>query len=470
MSSKRTPKPTKSVNLTDFLDNDLGNYAFYKVLTQIPHLTDGLTITQRKIMYVLTTKIPDKKVKTAQMYSYLLNETNYVHGDMSVYNTTENMAATYKNNINLIEPFANFGTRTIQGASSPRYTELKLAKISKEIFPKEDFAILQDQEFEGQLIEPYFLAPIIPLAIINGNNGIAMGYSSDIMARNPLEVITIIKKILTGKLKKLPVNMKPWIPFFKGTIENGENSKQWIFKGVINKKGKRGSTGTIEILEVPFYSREKYLDKVINKLLDDGVIKSWNDNCKKNDFYFELKVPLEIYNKSEDELLNIFKLISTNTETLTFIKRDESNIELLEYNNIAEYFKDWIAERLNLYNVRKNYIISRMIFEINKLENRIRFIDLIIKEKLEVRGRKKKEIEKDLENLKFDKIEDSFDYLLGMPIWNLTQEKIDEFVSKKEAIEKDLEEYRKTELTQLWLNDLVNLEKMIKKELQEKTK
>ena len=227
----------KTIKLEEFLDTDLGNYSFYKVLTQIPNLTDGIGITQRKIAYVMLSKLPDKKIKTAQSYSYLLNETNYVHGDASVYNTAENLAATYKNNINLLEPFANFGTRTIQSASSPRYTEFKLSKIAKFLFPKEDFPILETQVFEGKEIEPYFMTPILPLGLINGGAGIAMGYSSSVLGRNPVEILNILKGILKREIKEIPANIKPWLPFFKGSIEQGENSKQWIFKGVMKKKG-----------------------------------------------------------------------------------------------------------------------------------------------------------------------------------------------------------------------------------------
>ncbi|RUM58961.1 MAG: hypothetical protein DSY59_05095 [Persephonella sp.] len=91
-----------------------------------------------------------KKIKTAQTYSYLLNETLYVHGEMSVYNTANNLAAKYKNNINLLTPYANFGTRTIQEAASPRYTELKFSNTGKKIFLNQDSVLMVSQIFEGR--------------------------------------------------------------------------------------------------------------------------------------------------------------------------------------------------------------------------------------------------------------------------------------------------------------------------------
>jgi len=457
----------KIINLSDFLDNDLGNYSFYKVLTQIPELTDGMSITQRKIQYILLTKIPDKKTKTAQMYSYLLNETNYVHGDASVYNATENMAAKYKNSISLIEPFANFGTRTIQSASSPRYTELKLSKISKEIFPKDDFNILPDQEFEGKIIEPFFIAPIIPIGLINGNNGIALGYKSQILPRNPIDIFNMVKGILKKDITKLPVSIAPWYPYFKGEITQGDSPSQWVFKGILSKKKKRGSTGIIEITEVPFYSREKYILK-LNKLADLGHIKSFNDDCKKNNFYFEIRVPLDVYSKSEEELLDLFGLIVKQSETLTFIKRDDVNIELLQYSNIAEYFRDWIQDRIKLYQERKNYVIEKMEEDIKKLENRIRFIKAINSEELVIKDKKKSAIIKEMKNQEFNEIDNSFDYLLNMPLWNLTSEKIKELEKKLKEEVKKLKDYVKTSLTDLWLKDLDVIEPLIHKEVKEK--
>lgn len=454
--------------LSEFLDEDLSNYAFYQVLTQIPHSLDGMTVTQRKIAYVMGPILKGKKIKTAQTYSYLLNETNYVHGDMSVYNTANNMAAKYKNNINILTPYADFGSRTVQEASAPRYTELKFSKISELLFPKVDFNIIENQTFEGQEIEPYYMAPVLPLALINGNSGIAMGYSSSILPRNPLEILDIISGILKKEITTINTRISPYLPYFKGTIEEGNNPTQWVFKGVISKIKSTKATGVLQIHEIPFMSREKYIEKTITPLIENGTIKSWTDDCSKNSFFFEIKVPVEIYEKSEEELLDIFGLVQTKSETLTFLDRDSDNIDILEYNNIASYLKDWIFKRIDVYRKRKQYIESKLEFEINKIQNRIRFIEMIIDDDIIIKERKKKEIESDLVRFNFDKIEDSFDYLLSMSLWNLTEDKIKENTKKLKELEKELRNFKKKTLVDLWLEDLDEIRELIEKEVQEK--
>ena len=454
----------KVKKLEEFLDKDLSDYAFYKLLTQIPNSIDGLGVTQRKIMTVMN-KIPNKIVKTAQIYSYILNETNYIHGDASAYNTAENLAARYKNALNLLEPKANFGTRNIQSASSPRYTEFKLNDISKYLFVKDDFDILPEQKFEGDIIEPYYLAPILPLGLINGNSGIAMGYSSKILSRNPLEIFDLVVGILKKEIKQIPIRITPYIPYFKGNIEPGKNPKQWIFKGII-EKGKRN---TLIIKEVPFYSREKYVDSVINNLIDSGVIKSWSDNCKKNNFEFSVKVSKDIYDLSEDKLLDMFGLIVTQTETLTFLDRTYESIELLEYNNIAEYLKDWFSFRAKVYQRRKVYIENKMKFDIQVLENKIKFLTDVINGDVVVMKAKKKDIVKTLEDKEYLKVQDSYDYLLNISIYNLTEDKLLDLNNTLKKKYKDYEDYKNKSISEIWLEDLEPLRELIIKDIKVKS-
>jgi len=77
------------------------------------------------------------------------------------------------NNINLLEPSGQFGTRLVGGtdAASPRYIFTHLTPIARRLFPEEDDVLLTYREDDGQLIEPEFYVPIIPLLLVNGSNG-----------------------------------------------------------------------------------------------------------------------------------------------------------------------------------------------------------------------------------------------------------------------------------------------------------
>lgn len=85
------------------------------------------------------------------------------------------MAQNYvgSNNINLLEPSGQFGTRLVGGtdAASPRYIFTHLAPIARRLFPEDDDILLTYREDDGQSIEPEFYCPVIPLLLVNGAHG-----------------------------------------------------------------------------------------------------------------------------------------------------------------------------------------------------------------------------------------------------------------------------------------------------------
>lgn len=77
------------------------------------------------------------------------------------------------NNINLLVPSGQFGTRMTGGtdAASPRYIFTHLSPIARMLFPEEDDVLLTMREDDGQLIEPEYYCPVIPLLLVNGTQG-----------------------------------------------------------------------------------------------------------------------------------------------------------------------------------------------------------------------------------------------------------------------------------------------------------
>jgi len=478
-------KKNKSLTISEFLNTSLLDYSVYKLIQQIPFILDGLSQTQRKIIWTLLNK-PKKKYKSLDSFNLIYEFTNYLHGDASAINVWNNLAADYKNNINLLEPKGSFGYRILQQAASPRYTSAILANIAEKIFPKVDKEIRQKQFLEGKEIEPVQLYPIIPIGLINGISGIAVGYSVNVLPRDPEFIIELLINILEGKIKKIPKALPVKLPYFKGKIYNGENDKQYIIEGVIKKEKSTKKFGKLIIEEVPWgYDREKMI-KILNDLEKNGKVVSFKDNCIKNNFYFEIRVPIEIYNLSEDKLLDLFKLRIKQSEVLTFIKateiefnwkKDENSDkvglsqdqslklkrEIKIYDNAGEYLYDWIIERLKIYKKRKFFILQKLLYDINILKEKARFIQGILDKKIIIEKKKRKEIESQLENQEFIKTDDKYDYLLGMNLWSLTEEKIKELNDKIKELEKEYNTLEKTPEKNIWINELKELKKDIKK-------
>jgi DNA gyrase/topoisomerase IV subunit A len=459
------------------------DYSVYKLIQQLPFLMDGVSQTQRKIIWTLLNK-SRKKYKTADSYSLIYEYTNYLHGNASAENVWNTLAADYKNNLNLLTPKGSFGYRVIHQPASPRYTSAILSKITDKLFIENDKKIRVKQHFEGKEIEPTFLLPILPLALINGISGIAVGYSSNVIPRDPIFILNLIKGILEKKISKIPKYIPVKFPYYSGKIENGDNDKQFIFYGKIEKGKCTKRFGTLIINEVPpLYDREKMV-KIINDLIDSGKAVDFNDSCTKNNFHFEIKVPIEIYDLSIDNLIDLFKLKVKQTEVLTFIKTDNElnwketgsdgaslenkdnfskgfKKEIKIYDNTAQYLHDWIIDRLKWYHKRKTFILDNIKYHISIFEEKIRFIQAIIDKDIILEKKKKTEIINQIKTMEFIKIDGKYDYLLNMPLWSLSEEKLKEFAKNIRELKKEYRELAKKEPRELWLSELNEVEKML---------
>ena len=454
-------------SVQEFLDKEYLQYSNYKVIQQLPSFHDTLSQTARKILWVVSEE--NGKLKGNDVYSLIKNKTNYAHGDKSAINVWNTLAAKWNNNINLIDPKANFGYRVAKEAAAARYASAKYSKIAKLIFKDIDKNIVWLQKQEGKFIEPYFTIPILPINILNGFNGIAVGFASTIVPRDPLYILNIIRDILTGKKKSISKEIPAKVPYFKGQIEFGQNDRQFIFKGLIEKGKATKRYGTIIIKEVPPKWQKETYCAYLENLADDGIVANYNERCIKNEFYFEIKVPIEIYEKDINELINIFNLEQKFTETLAFLYYSSPKEKTIRiYDNLAEYLKDWIIERLKWYQVRKDFILNDIKLKILIAENRLKFIQDILNKKIIIERKKKREIEKQLEKNDYFKKDDKYDYLLNMPLYSLTHEKIQELKKLIRNLKTEHKEIEKTPVQQFWINDLNELEPLIKKEITEK--
>ena len=117
----------------------------------------------------------------------------YQHGEQSLNQTIVSMAQDYvgSNNLNLLQPNGQFGTRLLGGkdSASPRYIYTCLAPITHTIMKNEDESLLQAQYEEGIRIEPVCFLPVVPMVLINGATGIGTGWSTTIPNHNPIEIV-----------------------------------------------------------------------------------------------------------------------------------------------------------------------------------------------------------------------------------------------------------------------------------------
>ena len=103
----------KALSVTDFVHRDLANFSAEDIKRSIPHVADGLKPSQRKVIYACLKKNLTADMKVAQLSGYVAEHTAYHHGEASLQGTIINLAQNFtgSNNLNLLEPSGQFGTR-----------------------------------------------------------------------------------------------------------------------------------------------------------------------------------------------------------------------------------------------------------------------------------------------------------------------------------------------------------------------
>ena len=161
----------------------------------------------------------------------------------------------------------------------------------------------------------------------------------------------------------------------------------------------------------------------------------------------------------DEKLVKLLKLEESSTEIYSTL--DEGG-KLMIFESTEDIINYFVNFRLEYYHKRKAYLLERMNRDLKILSNRGKFIKAILDEKLKVNNVPKIEIIKGIEEMGLEKIDESFDYLLRMPIYSLTKEVFDklkaDFIEKKAEIQK----MEQTDPKDMYVSDLNELKKKFK--------
>ena len=448
-------KNTRTV--TSFFDKEYLDYARYVVENRaIPSCIDGLKPTQRKVVYIAN-KIwktgNEKPMKLFQLAGRVASEAFYHHGNTSLESSMVGMAQKFKNSLPLLEGVGQFGSLRSPAAGAPRYISAKLHPNFRLLY--QDFDLLENKIEEGEKIEPAFFLPIVPTVILNGTSGIAVGFATNILNRNPKDVVDACISTLNNKKMKV---LAPWIQEFKGTFTRDlENPKTWKIKGqyqIIN-------TTTIKITAIPpNYTYERY-EEILNLLQEKGIITSYDDNSSETIEYI-LKFRRSVLNSlvsSEGKLERTLRLNTQETENLTTL---DENGKLKIFDKAEDIVKHFVGVRLGWYQTRKDYLIDKTEKQLSLVTNKARFIKDIIDGKLKINNVPKKTIILYLETADYDEVHGSYDYLLSMAIHSLTKERYEKLLLEKEGCIVALKTLKATDPKEMYLGDLKKLKQSIK--------
>lgn len=452
-------KFAETTTYNSFFNKEYIDFSMADNIRSIPSVVDGLKPSQRKVLYTMFKNKYKNQIKVANLSGAVMEKSSYHHGPASLEAAIINMAQDFigTNNINLLQPLGNFGSRLKGGkdAASSRYTFTLLSEVTRYIFDEKDDPILNYLDDDGYSIEPYFYIPIIPMTLINGSEGIGTGWSTSLPNFDPVDVIKYLVLKLKGKKTK---KLQPKYKGFKGKIYYNEKNERYITQGKIQKI----NMSTLNISELPIgVWNDKYYD-YLDKLVDNKIIKDYtkNDTDEKVDITISISRDGLKNIEKENNLIDVFKLESY--ESMSNIHLFDRNGQIKKYESVDEIIEDFIDIRLEYYQKRKDYILSQLENDRKILVNKMKFINAILKGVLIVNNKKRKIIEEKMIEIGISKMDGSFNYLLNMSLISLTNEKLTELkkIYKDKKIE--IDELTKTSIKQLWLKDLNNLYKKIK--------
>ena len=181
-------------NLTKQVQDDYLAYSMAVLVGRaIPSLYDGMKPVHRRILTAmkwLNLKPDGKYMKSARVEGEVMGK---LHPHGSAYGAMVTLAAPWSNNVPLIDGQGNYGS-SVDGAAASRYTEAKLTSFAWDCLLTDSETWELTDNYDGSLKEPVLLNAKVPTVLLNGQDGIAVGFSTKIPQHNLREVCDAVVK------------------------------------------------------------------------------------------------------------------------------------------------------------------------------------------------------------------------------------------------------------------------------------
>jgi len=392
------------------MENAYIDYSMSVIIDRaLPDVRDGLKPVHRRILYAmheLGLKPEAKFSKSAKIVGDVLGK-YHPHGDTAVYDSLVRMAQDFSLRYTLVNGQGNFGSMDGDSAAAMRYTEAKMAKITREMLVDIDKNTVNfAPNYDGSRNEPSVLPARVPNLLINGGTGIAVGMATNIPPHNLKEVVGATIALIENP----EITIEELLKFVKGPdfptggeLYNIENIRQVYATGrgplatrakaEIVERSKKGNAFDIIVSEMTYQTNKATLiEKMANLVQDkklDGIKDIRDESSDKVRIVIELKsdaYPQKVLNKLY-KLTDLQKTYHVNMLALC----DGIEPKTLSLKQALQYY---IAHR-------KEVVIRKTEFELQQAKDRahileglkkaLDFIDEVISI---IRGSESKEIAK----------------------------------------------------------------------------
>ena len=418
--------------IDDFIDNEYKEYAEYVVFKRaLPSLVDSFKTTQRKIFYYMLQNKNKDFIRVSSIAGGIAEKCNYHHAEVSAQKTITNMMKDFPstNNIPFLTPKGAIGSKILpKSVGAARYIQAKYNNLMNYIYLDDD---LTPPNSDLENPEPNTYYPIIPMLLVNGISAIGIGYASNILPRNEIELINAIESYLNdGPIKDI-------LPHY--------NNCQYIIEKIGNKsfqisgKIQKADRLDVTVIEaIPGIDRDKLVANLFN-LLDDGIIKSFKDKSKDN-WNISIQFKKEVENPIET--IGLRKIFSENYTLLD----ENENIKVFE--TIEEIIKYFVDFRLTIYTKRKAKRIHDLYQNIEKHQLMIDLSEFI---------QTTHELNEKVIWQHFKESKELIKSCLSKPLNSFFKTNIKHLKSEINQFKKQIEYYNKVTERELYLEDLKTL-------------
>jgi DNA topoisomerase-2 len=381
-------------------------------------------------------------MKVAQLAGYVAEHTAYHHGEASLQGTIINLAQNFvgANNLNLLEPSGQFGTRLAGGkdAASSRYIFTRLSPWTKKLFDPLDNAVLKYVIDDGEKVEPEFYSPILPMILVNGAEGIGTGFSCYVP---PFNTEAIQHNILCALDQVAMIPMKPYFKGFKGKMTKTKDHT-WVMEGLVEKEGTQ-----LHITELPPGKWIKDFKEHLEDLLEKGTIQKYENHSS------ETTPDFRVWGFGGDDPVKELGLTKTiHTSNMYLIG---PNGAVKKYASPEEIIVDYIEIRIGVYKKRKAHLLKGIDGEIQWLSEKARFIGFVIHKRIQVLNVPLDDIHSQLRTENFK--EDLWPRLLDIKTYQYTREEVLKLKELCATRIQERENLKATSVVQMWKNNLRDL-------------
>ena len=322
------------VNIREEMKRSYIDYAMSVIVGRaLPDVRDGLKPVHRRILYAMNElgMTPDKPFKKcARIVGEVLGK-YHPHGDTAVYDALVRMAQDFSTRYLTVDGHGNFGSVDGDGAAAMRYTEARMNKITPSMLADIDCETVEfEPNFDGSLQEPSVLPVRLPMLLLNGVSGIAVGMATNIPPHNLCEVvdgtIALINKPEITVAELMEYIKGPDFPTaatiiglndIKQAYETGRGSIKIQavagFEEIAGGAGRQGRTAIV-VTEIPYQVNKSMLIEKIAELVKDQRINGISDIRDESD-RDGMRIVIELKRDAKPDVVknNLFKYTQLST-------------------------------------------------------------------------------------------------------------------------------------------------------------